>query len=702
MASIVLAAHDEAAVIGPTLDALRADAGDTAEIIVVANGCTDDTADVARRHGATVVEVPEAGKAAALNAGDAVATSFPRLYLDADIAVPPGTVQALVDALASGALAAVPARRLVLDGRPTLVRAYHLIQARLPVFRDGLFGRGLIALSEEGRSRFDTFPLMVADDLFLDSLFAPHERVLVAAVEVPVETPRSTGALLRRLVRVRRGNAAMRAAAASGLVGGQVRPAARWSWLTDVVRAEPRLAPAGLAYAGLSLAAAVGARRGSRGDLHWGRDASTRGGAEVRPGRLRVGLMGVQCDSANLGLAALAYGAVALADAAAPGETDITLFSDNSDAALARMAADLGLAAERLTAVPFRRKQPAAWLRTLREMRRCSMIWDFTGGDSFSDLYGTRRIARKLLDKELALRSGTPLVLAPQTYGPFRHRATLPWVRHVLQGAALVVTRDELSRDFLAQVTPRDVVVATDVAMALPWDARPDADTLPDASPRRVGDASPGARRPRIGLNVSGLLWNGGYTGRNQFGLVADYRAYCRGLVEALLADGAQVHLVSHVLSRGDADDEDDVAAARALLADLQLGPGIDPAPEPGEGPSRCVLAPAFASPVEAKSHIATLDAFVGSRMHATIAAFSSGVPCVPVAYSRKFAGLFGSLGYPVLVDLTRLDTGPAVTETLAYLHRLPELTAQVRAGAREATERLGAFTDAVASLSRR
>lgn len=277
MVSIIIAAHNESALIGSTLDAALSDAPD-AEVIVVPNGCTDDTARIARsRPGARVVEVAQGSKPLALNAGEAIATSFPRIYLDADIRVPPGTVAALEDALATpGVLAAVPGRRLNTQGRPWPVVAHSAIHSRLPVFRDGLFGRGLIAMSAEGRARFDRFPIMVADDLFIDSLFADHEKAHVDTVEVVIETPFTTGDLMRRLVRVRRGSAAMRLAARRGEISIPVRPADRWSWLVDVVAREPRLVFAGLGYATITAIAALLARRGRIETMEWGRDESTR------------------------------------------------------------------------------------------------------------------------------------------------------------------------------------------------------------------------------------------------------------------------------------------------------------------------------------------------------------------------------------------------------------------------------------------
>jgi glycosyltransferase involved in cell wall biosynthesis len=276
--SVVIAAHNEAAVIGRCLDALLAEAAPGEfDVTVVANGCTDDTAaGAAARPGVRVVDLPAPGKAAALNAGDAVASGFPRIYLDADIVLTTAAVRSLVDALIGGALAATVGRQLDLAGRPLLVRAYFAVHGRLPVFRDGLFGRGVVALSEAGRARFERFPELVADDLFLDSLFTSTEKRHVPGYAARVATPRRTGDLVRRLVRVRGGNAGMRAAAASGEVAAPVRPAARLSWLRDVVLPRPWLAPAAVCYVAITVVAAVSARRAADGGAAWGRDESSR------------------------------------------------------------------------------------------------------------------------------------------------------------------------------------------------------------------------------------------------------------------------------------------------------------------------------------------------------------------------------------------------------------------------------------------
>ena len=265
-------------------------------------------------------------------------------------------------------------------------------------------------------------------------------------------------------------------------------------------------------------------------------------------------------------------------------------------------------------------------------VRRCDLVIDIGGGDSFADIYGPKRLRRMFWMKFLVHLAGVPLVLAPQTYGPFSRATSVRAARATLRRSALVASRDAKSTEAAGQIAPGlAVIVASDVALRLPYDP---------PAPR-----APGAR-PRIGLNVSGLLMAGGYGGGNAFGLTLDYPAMIRDLIARLAAHPShpEIHLVSHVAPLGGGADfaavEDDRAAALALAAER---PDL-------------VVAPEFTGPSEAKSYIAGLDFFAGARMHACIAAFSSGVPVVPMAYSRKFEGLFGSIGYARTVDCTASD----------------------------------------------
>jgi glycosyltransferase involved in cell wall biosynthesis len=279
--AIIIAAHNEESVIGRCLDAIqRTAASDEFEVIVAANGCTDDTVAQAETRKVRVIELADSGKARALNAADAAASRFPRLYLDADMTLSADDIRALSESLHNGTgfLACAPQRKLQVTNRPLAVRAYFRVQQRLPVYENGLFGRGAVMVSQAGHARFAEFPEETADDLFLDALFGPNERTIVDVVTCTVEVPYTIRDLLRRMIRVRRGNIQLRRADLTGSCPDrplQVRRSDHWSWLRDVISRHPTLAPAGLLYATLTLIAECWARRSI--DRHtWGRDESTR------------------------------------------------------------------------------------------------------------------------------------------------------------------------------------------------------------------------------------------------------------------------------------------------------------------------------------------------------------------------------------------------------------------------------------------
>jgi glycosyltransferase involved in cell wall biosynthesis len=276
--SVVIPAYNEAAHIGRLLHALTESpgAGPDIEVVVAPNGCVDNTAALARGYGVRVVEVPVASKPAALNAGDAAATGFPRIYLDADIIVSPQLVRELGTALAEpGIHAAVPRIDIDLAGCSWPVRAFYAINARLPVFRGRLFGRGVIALSQQARDRFGVFPDLIGDDLFLDAMVgAAEKREIGTAVRVPA--PRRAGELVRRIARARAGNAEfqewLRAAGPAATPADPVEGSRPWSWLRDVVLRSPRLVPAAACYVAVVVLAELRRRApGWSARSGWGR-----------------------------------------------------------------------------------------------------------------------------------------------------------------------------------------------------------------------------------------------------------------------------------------------------------------------------------------------------------------------------------------------------------------------------------------------
>jgi glycosyltransferase involved in cell wall biosynthesis len=207
--SVIVPAHNEAAGIRRCLDALfdGTDPGEL-DVIVVCNGCSDDTARVAASsgHPIRVIDLETASKAAALRAGDAAAVAFPRLYLDADVLLQGPAALAVLDRLRAGAVAARPPISYDTGGASAPVRSYYRARARVPILLASLWGAGVYGLSEAGRGRFGEFPDLIADDLWVDHQFAPGEVEIVDCAPVVVAVPRRVRDLLLVLRRTYRGN----------------------------------------------------------------------------------------------------------------------------------------------------------------------------------------------------------------------------------------------------------------------------------------------------------------------------------------------------------------------------------------------------------------------------------------------------------------------------------------------------------------
>lgn len=209
MLSVIIPAHDEETLIGPCLEALSHSelVAMPVEVIVVANGCRDNTIAQAYAQrprieaagwGFRVIDLPRGGKPGALSAGDRAAKGKLRAYLDADVTVSPLLLQQIVDVLdidkpryASGAI------RIV--GTGLVSRAYGRLWSKVPYMVATVPGCGFFAMNSQGRARWQDWPEIIADDLFARLNFRPEERI---SVEASYDWPIAQG--FARLVRVRR------------------------------------------------------------------------------------------------------------------------------------------------------------------------------------------------------------------------------------------------------------------------------------------------------------------------------------------------------------------------------------------------------------------------------------------------------------------------------------------------------------------
>lgn len=386
---------------------------------------------------------------------------------------------------------------------------------------------------------------------------------------------------------------------------------------------------------------------------------------------LKVALLWHSVNSDNLGIGALTASHLAILDNVARElgvgvSYKVIGWRDPAPAYIARPD---------VSAVPLRARDLVRPGGLYTALRQSDLVLDISAGDSFADIYGARRFALNAISKAVALLARRPLVLSPQTVGPFER----PWARWLakmlMRRARTVVARDSLSTEFLQSFgLGGKLLEATDVAFRLPY----------EPPPKRSDSAI------RVGINISGLLFNGGYTGRNMFALACDYPAFARGLVSHFTSSPrCEVHLIGHVNSHENAI-EDDYRVAEKLGAEFPAA----------------TVAPRFGDPSEAKSYIAGMDFFCGSRMHACIAAFSGGVPVVPIAYSRKFAGLFGSLGYTVISDCRSQSEAEVLETVVTAFNRRSELRNLLNEGRARADAKLTAYEtvlrDALSEVVRR
>jgi len=281
LGSVIIPAHNEARVILRCLDALSAGfAPGEVEVIVVCNGCDDDTAALARSagHDVGVIELAAASKSAALRAGDARATTLPRLYLDADIVLSGTAARAVLKRLAAGSPAARPPLRYDTSRSSALVRSYFRARSRMPAVLGSLWGAGVYGLSSAGRARFDTFPDLGADDLWLDRQFDPAEIEIVDCAPVTVTAPQRGRDLLHTLRRTYRGKDETGGASWSDRRARLITVRAIRDLLSQFASGPQSIADA-LVYAGFAIAGRIRVtliRIKGAGAAVWERDDSSR------------------------------------------------------------------------------------------------------------------------------------------------------------------------------------------------------------------------------------------------------------------------------------------------------------------------------------------------------------------------------------------------------------------------------------------
>lgn len=252
--------------------------------------------------------------------------------------------------------------------------------------------------------------------------------------------------------------------------------------------------------------------------------------------------------------------------------------------------------------------------RLRRIVREIDWVAAINGGDGFSDIYNTQTFHHRLPESLWAIKTGIPLILLPQTLGPFHIKKNYVLAQKILKSASYVYVRDNR---FIPEL----------MKMGVKYELTKDLSYYMKAEPWDIEIDTPNA----IGVNVSGLAYSN--TFRSLSGQFDSYPELIHKLIIHFQKKNKTIYLIPHSYCYGNPEkSNDDLEACKAVYGSL-------------EQKERVVLIDKDMTSPQVKYLISKMSFFVGTRMHANFAAIYSKVPLFGLAYSYKFQGAFENNG---------------------------------------------------------
>ena len=291
----------------------------------------------------------------------------------------------------------------------------------------------------------------------------------------------------------------------------------------------------------------------------------------------------------------------------------------------------------------------------MKAIASCDLVLDVSGGDSFSDIYGIKRLLAICAQKAVVTNLGVLLTLLPQTIGPFSSTPARRLAYRAMLGADDIICRDRPSKRLLTDELnlKSNVHLCPDLAFILPKDNY-DVE-LPESF---------------VGINVSGLLWKDSEINKRKYSAICDYRLVIDRLVQHFLStEETDVVLIPHVTGENSFDS--DTGISRRLAEEWNH--------------PRLHTIPICGKPQQMKSVLSRAEFFIGSRMHACIGALSQCRPTACLSYSRKFSGVMELVQNSTLsvedfvFDLNTLSTDEVFDRTVSLYTKRAQLERELQ-----------------------
>ena len=274
------------------------------------------------------------------------------------------------------------------------------------------------------------------------------------------------------------------------------------------------------------------------------------------------------------------------------------------------------------------------WQRNMHDLYKWADIVIAVGGDNLTESYGVRSAITHFNDIAYAQFVGKPTVVWGASIGPFLDNNLFHLAKEVLSKCSLITSRENWTFNYLKEIgVSQNVVLVADPAFTLKKSVR-----INDFK-KLEGDTN-----MVVGIGISAL-------DEKYLGISHDtYHSAMLGFVEWLIEKyNAIILLIPHVMY----EDNDDYEACNRFYENIDKKNHVTVAGDYSF----------YAD--DLKATISNCHYFIGFRTHSTIAALSSFIPTIAIAYSKKAHGIFeqvyGNTNYVIsndnlsLQNLTRI-----------------------------------------------